>query len=138
MLYLNENKQPVHMRYHLYLQYGWFLQNLGKDFIRTNMHMTVCCLKIIKWCAVSHNLNAPPLNINWILRCEKKIVFLKHKYTKWPQAVQCCLIAEFVYFAISISVTKKIKICQVTHYSNYWFPDFNTYSWSIWNQSLFS
>ena len=34
-------KQPVHMRYHLFLQYGLFLQNLGKDFIRTNMLMTV-------------------------------------------------------------------------------------------------
>jgi hypothetical protein len=29
------------MRYHLFLQYGWFLQNLGKDFIRTNVHTTV-------------------------------------------------------------------------------------------------
>jgi hypothetical protein len=29
------------MRYHLFLQYGWFLQNLGKDFIPTNMHTTV-------------------------------------------------------------------------------------------------
>ena len=29
------------MRYHLFLQYGWFLQNLGKDFIRTNMHTNV-------------------------------------------------------------------------------------------------
>ena len=29
------------MRYHLFLHYGWFLQNLGKDFIRTNMHTTV-------------------------------------------------------------------------------------------------
>ena len=24
-----------------FLHYGWFLQNLGKDFIQTNMHMTV-------------------------------------------------------------------------------------------------
>ena len=29
------------MKSRLFLQYGWFLQNLGKDFIRTNMHMTV-------------------------------------------------------------------------------------------------
>ena len=29
------------MRYHLFLHYGRFLQNLGKDFIRTNMHTTV-------------------------------------------------------------------------------------------------
>ena len=41
MLHPNENKQSVHMRYHLFLHYGWFLQNLGKDFIRTNMHTTV-------------------------------------------------------------------------------------------------
>ena len=34
-------KQPFYMRYHLFLQYGWFLQNLGKDFIPTNMHTTV-------------------------------------------------------------------------------------------------
>ena len=26
---------------HLILYYGWFLQNLRKDFIRTNMHTTV-------------------------------------------------------------------------------------------------
>ena len=39
MLHLNENKQPDH----LFLHYGWFLQNLGKDFIRTNMHTTVLC-----------------------------------------------------------------------------------------------
>ena len=39
--YKQKNKQPVHMRYHLFLQYGWFLQNLGKDFIPTNMHTTV-------------------------------------------------------------------------------------------------
>jgi hypothetical protein len=41
LLHLNENKQPLYMRYHLFLHYGWFLQNLGKDFIRTNMHTTV-------------------------------------------------------------------------------------------------
>ena len=41
LFHLNINKQPFHMRYHLFLQYGWFLQNLGKDFIWTNMHTTV-------------------------------------------------------------------------------------------------
>ena len=29
------------MRYHFFLYYGWFLWNLRKDFIRTNMHTTV-------------------------------------------------------------------------------------------------
>ena len=41
MLHLNENEQPIHMRYHLFLHHGWLLQNLGKDFVRTNMHTTV-------------------------------------------------------------------------------------------------
>ena len=41
LLRLNENKQPNHMRYYLFLQYGWFLQNLGKDFVQINMHTTV-------------------------------------------------------------------------------------------------
>ena len=30
-----------HMRQRLFLHYGWFLQNLEKGFIRTNMHTTV-------------------------------------------------------------------------------------------------
>ena len=29
------------MRQRLFLHYGWFLQNLEKDFIQTNMHITV-------------------------------------------------------------------------------------------------
>ena len=32
------------MRYHLYLHHGCFVQNLGKDFIPINMHMTVIVL----------------------------------------------------------------------------------------------
>ena len=37
----NENQRGFHMKYHLFLYYEWFLQNLEKDFIRTNMHTTV-------------------------------------------------------------------------------------------------
>ena len=40
-LHLNENKQPFHMRYHFFLHIGHFLQNLGKEAVRTNMHTTV-------------------------------------------------------------------------------------------------
>ena len=36
-----KNNFVVHMRYYLFLHYGGFLQNLGKDFIPANMHMTV-------------------------------------------------------------------------------------------------
>ena len=47
LLFPNENYIGFHMRYHLFLQYGWFLQNLGKEAVRTNMHTTV----IIAHCA---------------------------------------------------------------------------------------
>jgi hypothetical protein len=30
------------MRYHFFLHYGWFFQNLGKEAIRTFMNTTVC------------------------------------------------------------------------------------------------
>ena len=41
LLFPNKNYLGFHMRYHLFLQYGWFLQNLGKEAVRTNMHTTV-------------------------------------------------------------------------------------------------
>ena len=41
LLQFNEKTKGFHMRYHLFLHYGWFLQNLGKDTVRTNMHTTV-------------------------------------------------------------------------------------------------
>ena len=33
-------KQPIHMRYHFFLHYGWFFQNLGIEAVRTFMHNT--------------------------------------------------------------------------------------------------
>ena len=39
MLYLNEKKQPFHMRYNSFLHYAWFLQILGKDFICTRLYV---------------------------------------------------------------------------------------------------
>ena len=62
LLHLDENKQAVHMRYHLFLQYGWFLQNLGKDFIQTNMHTTVAI-----WKAIFSNYAPLPLS-NYVMR----------------------------------------------------------------------
>ena len=41
LFFINEKTKGFHMRYHSFLHYGWFLQNLGKDFIPTNMHTTV-------------------------------------------------------------------------------------------------
>ena len=36
-----KNQVEFHMMYHLFLHHGRFVQNLGKDFIPTNMHTTV-------------------------------------------------------------------------------------------------
>ena len=33
--------QPIYMRYHFFLHYGWFFQNLGKEGRRIFMHTTV-------------------------------------------------------------------------------------------------
>ena len=41
LLQFSEKTKGFHMRYHLFLHYGWFLQNLGKEAVRTNMHTTV-------------------------------------------------------------------------------------------------
>ena len=41
LFFPNENQLSFHMRYHLFLHYKCFFQNLGKDFIWTNMHTTV-------------------------------------------------------------------------------------------------
>ena len=41
LLHLIKKTKGFHMRDHFFLYYGWFLQNLRKDFIQTNMHTTV-------------------------------------------------------------------------------------------------
>ena len=41
LLHLIKKTKAFHMRYHFFLNYGWFLQNLGKEADRTNMHLTV-------------------------------------------------------------------------------------------------
>ena len=52
LLHLIKKTKGFHMRYHFFLYYGWFLQNLRKDFIRTNMH-TTHDIKEILLCKVS-------------------------------------------------------------------------------------
>ena len=64
MLYLKENKQPLHMRYHFFQHYGWFLQNLRKEAVRTNMHTIVAsmyslALPVVN-CRVTRRFDAVP------------------------------------------------------------------------------
>ena len=42
-------RQPVYMRYHFLLQYGWFFQNLRKEAVRTFMHTTVNHVEFIQY-----------------------------------------------------------------------------------------
>ena len=43
--------QPISMRDHFFLHYGWFFQNLRKEAVRTFMHTTVSLLVhvVIEW-----------------------------------------------------------------------------------------
>ena len=38
--------QPISMRDHFFLHYGWFFQNLGKEAVRTFMHTTVSIIEL--------------------------------------------------------------------------------------------
>ena len=50
------------MRYHFLLHYGWFLQNLEKDFIPTLLHTTVAYLECVKSYAWSKGHSEPDLS----------------------------------------------------------------------------
>ena len=70
LFFLNENHIGFHMRHRLFLHYGRFLQNLDKDFIRTNMDTTVCVKKKLS----SHEIYLnTPLCVN-----EKPFIFSKN------------------------------------------------------------
>ena len=82
-LYLNENKQAVHMRYHLFLHYGWFLQNLEKDFIRTNMHTTVHLGFFVKIRNIGNSHVTPQNSIETYHRPEGRITVVKWVSIIW-------------------------------------------------------
>ena len=75
----NENHLGFHMRYHLFLHNGWLLQNLEKDFVRTNMHTTVSLRMtknftrdIFKWKELSLCSFAQPVpTVNFFLTWDK-------------------------------------------------------------------
>ena len=69
-----------HMRYHLLLHYWWFLQNLEKGFIPTNMHTTVgalqsTCPLVFGCCKLSH--------VIFLILRKTKVLAKLSKFTKW-------------------------------------------------------
>ena len=56
LLQFNEKTKGFHMRYHLFLHYECFFQNLVKDFIQTNMHTTVHTFDYVFFIILEANL----------------------------------------------------------------------------------
>ena len=95
--FINEKTKGFHMRYHSFLHYGWFLQNLGKDFIPTNMHTTVLpmtnqlitssqdeSLKL-KWWLM---LFIPNLRVQQLMQSDGGIFFSSVSFLHFPGSVQ--------------------------------------------------
>ena len=89
-LFLNENHLDLNMRYCLFLHSGLFLLNLGKGYIRTNMHTTVhmelFIFKAREWQIEIQDMTLPPKLIWYvcvknvkITRCVSKNVIQKFK-----------------------------------------------------------
>ena len=67
------------MRYHFFLHYGWFFQNLGKEAVRTFMHTTV-------------------LNIYFfIMQTRLKAIFYYHCAQSPSSRPQCCFCLSRCY-----------------------------------------
>ena len=90
-LFLNENHLGFHMRYCLFLHHRWFLQNLGKSYIRTNMHTTAVHMELFifkarEWQIETQDMTLPPKLIWYvcvknvkITRCVTKNILQKFK-----------------------------------------------------------
>ena len=92
------------MRYHLFLHYGSFLQNLDKDFIQTNMYTTVFCQIICnpqKQCALllllSSKSYANIASINIIAGQELQGHFTSDVYHKYLLNIQITLHCKSIY-----------------------------------------
>ena len=89
-----KNNLAVHMRYHLFLHYGWFLKNLGKDFIPTNMHTTVDFL-IVKKLSRTSSLYYPNLQFANLCKLRK----LPKNFHSFHFLKSVFLISSFSYTA---------------------------------------
>ena len=102
------NQHGFHMRYHLLLYYKWFLQNLGKDFFRTNMHTTVPNL----WSWDPTTAFAKLVKLH--LKVERNITRVSHYSSlfvqKYPISTQKSFVKSF-----SKSYTNQLKTLKMEH-----------------------
>ena len=85
-IWVEQNQCPLHqsilltMRYHFFLHYGWFFQNLGKKAVRTFMHTTVCISVrgwvIIIWTGLNIKIGITQKVSIWVM----KLSFCQNDY----------------------------------------------------------
>ena len=111
-----------YMRYLLFLHYGWFLQNLGKDFIRTNMHTTVThvrsrgqsiieeCQRLDYWVRYSILEGLVKFSVN---KCLPHMLITKLYYVK-------SLKRKGFFFLQSLTKKKREHRCIVYRQRQFW------------------
>ena len=72
------------MRYHFFLHYGWFFQNLGKEGQRTFMHTTVKKQASEFVIPTFHDYSLEPK----ITKCGDPLYNLEYIYEKWADSLR--------------------------------------------------
>ena len=102
LLHPHENQPGFHMRYCLFLQHVMFVQNLGKDFIPTNMHMNLKFFgqnsskltTVWRWSPrLKKFLLLLPLLIKWVkIVSEGAFITFGHLCQKYKKKCRCLLL----------------------------------------------
>ena len=113
----NENQLGFNMRYHLFLHFGWFLQNLGKYFIQTNMHM-FCIFSGFRYFVCSQKVTGTQMGSIELNYCHFCLFwfFQKALTPLWPQerpltAHYRTLLAKWLWDMKTYESPRKILIC---------------------------
>ena len=93
-----KNTKGVHMRQCLFLYYGWFLQNLERGCIRTNMHTTVRVIIIL----VIITQRSEHLRFSSIIFCLKPVC-----------TVSVCPTLYTTYMQASASVLRIMRVTEL-------------------------
>ena len=99
----NENQLVVHMRYHLFLHYGWFLQNLGKDFIWSFTPLFVSSLSVTKSLSLLFHLGHMSMSFHtlfiwWLLNTSHFPLLNSHTHKK--KSCLILLVFAFPYLTV--------------------------------------
>ena len=91
------------MRYHLFLHYGWFLQNLGKDFIWSFTPLFVSSLSVTKSLSLLFHLGHMSMSFHtlfiWWLLNTSHFPFL-NSHTHKKKSCLILLVFAFPYLTV--------------------------------------